>query len=156
MVDIKFGERYLIQYLSFQRKLKKTFQIMTLLVSGSGIISWKYFENYVWIAFLLILVMQLLLLIENQLIRSDKEIEDLGILRMMYTRYFNKIEKLWVTYSDEKIKKEVAFDEFYELREHDWLQIQEMDNRLDVKQFGKIEKKAERETLIYINKYHKS
>jgi hypothetical protein len=54
MVNIKYGEIYLSKYLGVQRTLKKSFQILTLFVSLSGILSWKYFEEYVWIVFVLI------------------------------------------------------------------------------------------------------
>lgn len=82
MTNIKYGEIYLTKYLGLQRTLKKIFQVLTLLVSMSGILGWKYFEDYVWIAFILIATVQLLLLIENQLISSDKEIEDIYNLRI--------------------------------------------------------------------------
>lgn len=103
--NIKYGEIYLSKYLGLQRTLKKSFQIITLVVSLSGILGWKHFENYVWIAFILIAIVQLLLLIENQIIRSDKEIEEISNLRMMYTRYFNKLEVLWTKYQYDQIDK---------------------------------------------------
>lgn len=80
LVNMKYGEIYLSKYLGFQRTLKKTFNIMTLLLSVSGIIGWKYFEDYAWIAFALIAVMQVFILIENEIIRSDKEIEEISSL----------------------------------------------------------------------------
>ena len=135
MVDIKFGESYLTKYLAFQRTLKKGFQIMTLIVSISGILGWKYFENYVWIAFILIAVVQLMLLIENQIIRSNKEIEEISNLRMMYTKYFNKLERLWTEYQYSRITENDAIDNYFELRVSDW-------------------EKIESETKNYINKYH--
>ena len=65
MVNIKFGEVYLTKYIGFQRTLKKYFQIMTLIVSLNGILSWKYFEGYVWVAFILIAIVQLLALLQQ-------------------------------------------------------------------------------------------
>src|SRR5690606_35175416 len=89
LVHIKYGETYLGKYIGLQHRLKKSFKIMTLVLSVSGIFGWKYFEDYAWIAFVLIAIMQLLTLVENQLIRSDKEVEDISKLRMRYTKYFN-------------------------------------------------------------------
>ncbi len=156
MLDIKYGEIYLTKYLGLQRNLKKGFQIMTLVVSLSGILGWKYFENYVWIAFILIMIMQLLLLVENQLIRSDKEIEEISRLRMSYTRYFNKLEKLWTKYYYNRIKKNKALDKYFELRESDWEKIEELDCKLNIKQYKRLIKKSEEEIIIYINKHHKN
>ena len=52
MVDMKYGETYLTLYLGLQRTLKKTFNILTLLLSVSGILGWKYFEKNNYSAFL--------------------------------------------------------------------------------------------------------
>lgn len=154
MVNMKYGEIYLSKYLGVQRTLKKSFQILTLLVSLSGILGWKYFENYVWIAFILIAIVQLLLLIENQIIRSDKEIEEISNLRMMYTRYFNKLEILWTKYQHDQIKDKKAIDDYFELRQSDWESIEELVCKLNIKRYKKLMNKTEFETNHYLNKYH--
>lgn len=94
LANTKFGECYLTKYISFQRQVKKVVQIITLIISLAGILKWKQFENHVWIAFLLIAVLQVFLLIKTELIRSDKEIEELSSLKLMYSKYFNKLEKI--------------------------------------------------------------
>lgn len=154
MVNIKYGEKYLTKYLGMQRTLKKSFQIMTLIISVSGILGWKYFEDYAWIAFILIMIMQLLLLIENQLIRSGKEIEDISNLRMMYTRYFNKLERLWTEYYYERISASSAIDKYFEFRESDWEKIEELDCSINIKKYKRMMRKTETETKHYLNKYH--
>ncbi len=152
--NIKYGEIYLSKYLGLQRTLKKSFQIVTLVVSLSGILGWKYFENYVWIAFILIAMVQLLLLIENQIIRSDKEIEEISNLRMMYTRYFNKLEVLWTKYQYDQINEKKALKKYFELRQNDWEKIEELDCKLNIKQYRILRKNTEKETNHYLNKYH--
>lgn len=127
---------------------------MTLIVSASGILGWKYFEDYTWIAFLLIATMQLLLLVENQLIRSDKEIEDLGNLRMMYTKYFNKLETLWTNFYYNRIEEEAANDMYFKFREIYWEKIEELDCKLNIKKYKRLMDNTEQETSDYINKYH--
>ncbi len=154
MVNMKYGEIYLSKYLGLQRTLKKSFQILTLIVSLSGILGWKYFERYVWIAFILIALVQLLLLIENQIIRSDKEIEEISNLRMMYTRYFNKLERLWSKYQYDQIKDKKALDDYFELRESDWEKIEELDCKLNIKRYKNLMDNTEIETNHYLNKYH--
>ncbi|MDN6316890.1 MAG: hypothetical protein L0J59_05315 [Lactococcus lactis] len=154
MVDMKYGETYLTKYIGLQHRLKKTFKIMTLILSVSGIFGWKYSENYAWIAFILIAIMQLLTLVENQLIRSDQEVEDISTLRMKYTKYFNKLEKIWTEYSKE-IRSEIGvFEHFYELRSSDWEPIEELDCKLDIKKFKRLMNQADNETNNYIHKYH--
>ncbi len=154
MVDKKYGEIYLTKYLSRQRTFKKIFTIMTLLISVSGILGWKYFEDYAWIAFILISIMQLFTLIENQLIRSDKEIEEMSNLRLMYTKYFNKLEHLFIEYKFNRIAEEDATNQFFELRKTDWEKIEELDCKLDIKIFKSLMDKSDIETNQYINRYH--
>lgn len=154
MVNMKYGEKYLTFYLGLQRTLKKGFQIMTLIISASGILGWKYFEDFAWIAFILIMVMQLTLLIENQLIRSDKEIEDISNLRMMYTRYFNKLEKLWTEFHSDNINASLAIERYFDLRVSDWEKIEELDCKLNIKKYKRLMAEAEKETNNYLNKYH--
>jgi len=154
LVNIKYGEIYLTKYLSLQRTLKKSFQILTLSVSLSGILGWKYFENYVWVAFILIAIVQLILLIENHLIRTDKEIEEISSLRMMYTRYFNKLEILWTKYQYNQLDEENTINEYFELRQSDWEKIEELDCKLNIKKYNLLRKDTEMETNNYLNKYH--
>lgn len=154
MVDMKYGETYLSEYIGVQHRLKKTFKIMTLILSVSGIFGWKYFENLAWVAFILIAMMQLLTLVENQLIRSDKEVEDISALRMKYTKYFNKLEKLWTEYQNGIKSDKECFQLFYEFRKTDWESIEELDTKLDIKKFKWLMNKADIETKDYIDKYH--
>jgi len=155
MVDMKYGETYLTFYLGLQRTLKKTFNILTLILSVSGILGWKYFENYVWIAFILIAIMQLFVLIENEIIRSDKEIEDIASLRMMYTRYFNKLERLWTEFQYNKINEDESLEKFFQLKETDWEKIEELDCKLNIKEYIWLMDKADIKTNNYITKFHK-
>lgn len=154
MVDRKYGEIYLTKYISLQRALKKTFTILTLLISVSGILGWKYFENYAWLAFIAISIMQLFTLIENQLIRSEKEVEEISNLRMMYTKYFNKLEQLYTEFYFNRITEENATNQFFELRKTDWEKIEELDCKLDIKKFNGLMNKTDIETNQYLNKYH--
>lgn len=154
MVDMKFGECYLSKYIGFQRDLKRGFQIVTLFVSASGILGWKYFEEFAWIAFALIAIMQLILLIENQLIRSDKEIEEIAELRMMYTRYFHQLEKLWTNLYRSKCDEDEALDRFFQLRETDWEKIEKLDCKLTIKKFEFLMNSTDTDTNQYISKYH--
>lgn len=153
LVDLKYGECYLTKYIVLQRNLKRTFKIITLILSLSGILGWKYFENYIWIALILISIIQVFTLIENQIIRSDKEIEEISALRMMYTKYFNKLEKLWTKYQNDKVNNDEAINQFYELQENDWEKIEELDCKLNIKKYKRILNKTDFDTNNYINKY---
>jgi hypothetical protein len=153
MIDIKYGEIYLSKYLGLQRTLKRIFKILTLILSLSGILGWKYFEDYVWIALILISVIQIFTLVENQLIRSDKEIEDISALRQLYSKYYQKLEKLWTQIEFETLTEKNSMEKYFELRDSDWLKIEDLDSQLNVKKYKKLMKQTEIETNSYINKY---
>jgi hypothetical protein len=98
--------------------------------------------------------MQLLLLVENQIIRSDKEIEEISNLRMMYTRYFNKLEPLWNKSQYKQIGDNIAMEKYFTFQKKEWVKIEELDCKLDIKRHKKMESKTEIETNNYLNKYH--
>ena len=154
MTNIKYGEIYLTKYLGLQRTLKKIIQIMILIFSLKGILGWKYLEDYVWVMFIPITIVQLLLLVKNQIIRSEKEIEEISNLKMMYTRYFNKLEKLWTKHQNNQIKENKAIKEYFKLRQSDWEEIEEIDCKLSIKSYNKMRNHTEIETNHYFNKYH--
>lgn len=154
LTKMKFGEIYLSKYLSLQRKLKRTFNIITLLLSVSGILGWKFFENYAWIAFILICIMQLFTLVENQIIRSDKEIDQISELKLLYVRYCNKLEKLWYDFHNKKITEEESNSLFFQYRSDDWEKIEVLDGKLDIKQYNSMMNKTEIEALNYLKNYH--
>jgi|SRR5690606_4460177 len=154
MVNIKYGEIYLSKYLGFQRTLKKTFNIITLILSISGILGWKFFEDYAWIAFVLIAIMQLFNLIENEIVRSDKEVAEISKLKMQYTKYFHKQEMLWTEYHFDRITEKKATDKYFKLRKDYWVSIEKLDSKLNIKRYKRMMRKTEKETNHYLNKYH--
>lgn len=154
LVDMKYGELYLSKYIGVQHRLRKTFKILTLLLSLTGILGWKYFQDYVWVILLIICIIQLLSLVGNQLIRTDKEVEDISALKMLYTKYFNKLEQLWDELQSERKSDNEAIDIFHQLRTTMWEPIVELDCKLDIKQYKWLMNRTEEETQDYLNKNH--
>lgn len=153
MIDMKYGEIYLTKYLGLQRTFKKVFNVMTLVLSVSGILGWKFFENYAWIAFILIAIMQLFILIENQLICSDKEIDEIAELKMAYSKYFNKLERLWTESFYERVDDNEALDKYFELKETYGYLIESIDAKLNIKSYKRIKNQAHQETMDYKSKF---
>ena len=154
MLDIKFGEIYLKKYLTLQKSLRKIFQIMILIVSSSGILGWKFFEKYAWVAFLLISIMQVFLLIKNQLVFSEKEMGQLAKLRMLYASYNNKLEKVWSEYYRRKTDEDEALSVFFDYREKDRAEILSLQSKLDIRHVNWLIKQTNNEIEIYLRKYH--
>lgn len=94
LVDAKYGELYLALYISRQKRNKKIIKILTLIFSGSGALGWSFWHYIPIIACVLVSIIQLLTLIENEIVKSDKELYEICELRKLYIAYFNKLDKL--------------------------------------------------------------
>ncbi len=154
MVHTKFGDNYLTNYLSRQKTIRKWFKIVTLVFSTSGVLGWKIWEYAPIIACGLIAVMQIVTLIENQIILSDQDIDNIAGLRNKYISYFNKLEKLWTNLQQKKIDEHVASEQFYKLRQIG-ADIEATDNKLHINgQIKTLLDKADTETRNYFSQYH--
>ncbi len=155
MVHTKFGDNYLAGYLSRQKRTRKLFKIFTLIFSTSGVFGWAFWEYIPIIACGLIALMQLVTLIENQIVPSDQDIDDIAGLRNKYIQYFNKLERLWIDFQNNNITEQTACEQFYQLRQTIGADIQETDNKLNINgNITLVKKKADLETTNYINQYH--
>jgi len=154
MVHTKFGDNYLVNYLSRQKTIRKWFKIVTLVFSTSGVLGWKIWEYAPIIACGLIAVMQIVTLIENQIILSDQDIDNIAGLRNKYISYFNKLEKLWTDLQQKKIDEHAASEQFYKLRQIG-ADIEATDNKLHINgQIKTLLDKADTETRNYFSQYH--
>lgn len=148
----KYGDEYLCLYIAFQKKIRKWYKIITIIFSGSGIGSAFAGQNILSaIIFVLIGIVQVLSSLEVYIIHSEKQIESLHKLRMMYFDRCNDLERLFKSY--EKIGKDEAEERFFELRK-EFRKIEELDLEVNVKSIKKIRADAQKTLDIYINTYY--
>lgn len=112
LMNSKFQEAYLTFYLDRQRFWKRTVKIVTIALSFSGILGWKWFETYAWIVILISCILQLLSQTEDLFFRSSDEIHNIKNIVISYRKYLRKMERFWLDIqqdnlenSDEKLKK---------------------------------------------------
>jgi hypothetical protein len=153
MVHTKYGDHYLAHYLDRQKLTRKWFKILILIFSTSGVLGWKVWEYMPVVACVLIAIIQLISLIENQIIPTDKDIESVAKLRNKYISYFNKLEKLWKDYSSKKLDETKTNEQFYVLRQIG-ANIEAIDNKLHIRKIKVLCDKADTETRNYFNQYH--
>jgi hypothetical protein len=155
MHHTKFGDNYLVHYMSKQKTKRKWFKIITILFSSGGILGWTVWKNGVlpFIACGIIAAVQLLSMIENQIIPSDNDLEKVAELRNKYNSHFNDIEKLWVDFNSKRLDEHQASEQFYLLRKNG-LDIEAIDNKLDIHKHKSLCKIADTETRNYFNQYH--
>jgi hypothetical protein len=148
----KYGDEYLCSYIAFQKDVRKWYKIITIIFSVGGIGTAFGGQNIISaIIFFLIGIVQLLSSIEVYVIHSEKQIESLHKLRMMYYDRSNDLEKLFKV--SHKITENEAECRFYELRDA-CRKIEELDLEINVKKIKKLKKKAQVELDKYINTYY--
>lgn len=153
MIRVKYGEVYLSLYLDFQKDLKRYIKIATLVFSGSGVFGWVFWEPLAWIACIIIAIIQLISLIENQIVRSETELEEISVLRSMYLKYLTKLEKLWYD-CENSIEKEKKIKKlFFTLKDTDFVSIEKLDDKLNIKHWTKLKNKADTRTREYFNNF---
>lgn len=151
-VHHKFGDEYLIRFISLQKEFRRWFKIITLLLSGGGI--WAAFDDlkqYTIVCCAIIGAIQIISLMEGLIIRSEKDIEEIGNLRIMYYKHWNRIEKLY--HCLDTINAEDCKERFFKLRQKA-KEIEELDNKINVKKYRFLLEKAEIATNKYLKEYH--
>lgn len=151
-VHYKFGDDYLSEYIKREKSYRKYFKIITLLLSASGV--WSAFQelkSYTIIFCLTIGLVQIISLIEGFIISSEKDLEEISGLRLMYYNHWNKLEKLchcYDTLNDEQCK-----DQFFTLR-NEAKEIEQVADKMNIRKYKGLMKKADIATRKYLNEYH--
>jgi hypothetical protein len=154
LVHTKFGDEYLVLYLSHQRKIRKWFKILTILFSAGGIFSaFQSARIPTIISCVAIGIVQVATSIENFIIHSENDLENLSKLRLLYYSRSNKIEELWHSFTTKKLSEEDATNEFFLLR-NSAKEIEELDNTLNVRSFKTLKEIADRNSRTYLKTYY--
>lgn len=154
LVHTKFGDEYLVIYLGRQKMYRKWFKILTILFSATGIFSaFQSAKIPTIISCAIIGLVQLATSIENFIIHSEDDLDNLSKLRILYYERVNKLEELWDSLKNNKISIEQATQDFFELRKSS-KEIEELDNKLNVRTFKSLKKIANVNTENYLNTYY--
>jgi hypothetical protein len=152
LLDTKKGDVFLVSYISNQRKWKKWFKIITIVFSASGIFTaFKNLEIPTVISFVIIGIIQILQSIENFLILSEKDLDEIKKLRLSYYDKTIELEKLWIDFEDNHINEDQAKKRLFKIMESS-KKIEDLDSSIDIKRMKRLDKKAETETNIYSQK----
>ena len=153
LIDAKFGDDYLTLYLVRQRNIRRWFKIFTIIFSAGGIFSaFASAKIPTIISLIAIGTVQVLQSIENFIIHSENDLDELRKLRMLYYARSIKLEKLWDSFNRDKIDEDEATNQFFALRELAG-EIEELDSRLYIRSYNGLNKKANIKTTDYLNRY---
>ena len=154
LVHTKHGDEYLILYLARQRSYRKWFKIITIVFSASGIFStFQSAQIPTIISFIVIGIIQLMTSIENFIIHSEDDLDNISKLRMLYYDKLNDLEKLWHLLKTKKILIEDATEQFFELRKS-FKEAEELDNKINVRTYKKLKNKSNIITNNYLKTYY--
>lgn len=152
LVNTKYGDEYLCYYISSQQGTRKWFKISTLLLSAGGIFSaFRELKIPTIISLIGIGVVQLATMVESYVIHTEKDIDDLAKLRILYYEKCNQLEKLFINL--ENFKGTEASDHFFTIRENS-KEIETLATRLHIKQRRKLMQKADINTRNYLITYY--
>lgn len=154
LVHTKYGDEYLILYLARQRSNRKWFKIITIVFSASGIFTtFQSAQIPTIISFVVIGIIQLMSSIENFIIHSEDDLDNISKLRILYYEKLIELEKLWNSIKTNEISDEDATKQFFELRKSS-KDIEELDNKINIRTFTKLKTKSNINTRNYLNTYY--
>jgi len=152
-IHYKSGDYYLVLYIDRIKLTRKIANISTLLLSTTGILSWKIWVYLPAVTSSIIALIQAFRLIENELIPADKEVEKLYKLREMYYEHSILLENLFIDFRSDEISEKEAKCSFFELREKT-KEIKSFNNRTNIQISKILQNKADKKTTDYIYQYH--
>ncbi len=153
LIDTKKGDIFLVFYISSERNLRKWFKIITILFSASGIFTaFKNLEIPTVISFAVIGTIQLLQSIENFLVLSEKDLDEIKKLRLSYYDQSIELEKLWIELEENHIDDEKAKKRLFKILDSS-KKIEDIDSSLNITRKKRLDKKADAETRNYANKF---
>jgi hypothetical protein len=115
--QVKHNHFYCVNLLARQRRILNLFNIIILVFSSAGIMGWAFWQQIPLIACIIVALISLLKLISPHIIPTEKQIEKLDYIVDFYFDYYNKLEKSWFDYYNERIDDKQVQDLFYELKD---------------------------------------
>ena len=149
--QIKHNHYYCVFLIARYRRIVTYFNIFILVFSSAGAMGWKIWENFPFVACIIIAIISLLKLISPHIIPSEKQIDKLDSVIDFYFDLFNKIEQLWFDFHNGRIDEETAQTKFYELKNTE-REINKTINEIVKIINKKILKKTDFETRNYLSR----
>ncbi|TWR31388.1 hypothetical protein FPZ43_02620 [Mucilaginibacter pallidiroseus] len=151
LTQAKHHACYCVLLYAKKKRLLGYFNVFTLAMSSAGIMGWPMWKTIPLVACIIISAVQLLKLLQNHLIPSEKQLDELHIVIEFYDEYFLKLEKLWFDYDCEKLNEDDVSHQYYKIKKTE-KSINKIVNSILKSVDTKIKETADEETLNYINR----
>lgn len=150
LCQAKHNHRYCILLLAYRRRLLNTFGLIILIFSG-GVMGWGIWKEVPLVACIIIASIQLLRIVQPHLIPSEKQVDKLDSVTDFYFEYFNKLEKLWMSYERDELTEESVQNLFYDIKDTE-KQVNKTLNEIIKTTNKKILAQASAESTSYLTK----
>ncbi|MCP9769968.1 hypothetical protein EGI22_18850 [Lacihabitans sp. LS3-19] len=132
-----------------QRKYLNWFNIFIIATSTTGAMSWKVWDIAPVIASAIIAISSLLKQMQNNIIFDEDKISKLIAIQNFYSEYYNKLERLFYNYYNNKITEFESAEKFYEIKDSE-SEINQTVNETIIEHPKKITEQSEREMQNYL------
>jgi len=132
-----------------QKRYLNWFNIFIIITSTSGVMSWNIWENAPLIASAIVAVSSLLKQMQNNIIFDEDKISKIITIQNFYSDYYNKLERLFYNYYNNKITDDEAAERFYEIKDSE-SEINQTVNETIIQHPKKIKEQSVREMQTYL------
>lgn len=148
LTQAKHNAEFATLYLERQKKLLNLFYFIILVFSTSGIMGWKFWDDYPIMACGIVSGLSLLRLIQPHIIMNEKTLSKLERVHIFYCNYFNSLDKIWYQMESEELKDTQLRDTFFNLINEE-IEINKVLNELNLRHPKRLVNKAK----LYSDQY---
>ena len=116
LTQSKHNIEFISLYTNRQRFILRLFNIGVLAFSSAGIMGWGIWDKMPLVSCIIIAVISLVRLLQPHLVMNEKQLKGLDNIHKFYTDYYNKLEKMWYDFENERITEEQATKTFFKLK----------------------------------------
>lgn len=155
LLDVKKGEIYCSWYVKHNYRWRKSFKIINLTFSGSGILSWAIFKSteLTIVALIITSIVSVLQLLEGQIYHSDAELSALHDLVKCRTRFLSQLDRLWLDVCSDNYDEETIKKDYFDIKDKYDCESGDLDKKVRIRIFKSKELQSDNETINYFSRY---
>lgn len=138
LFDAKKYDEFLSLYLASKRKNKVVYDIIIASISVLGAVltflqkEVELLKSSAFVACMLIIVVQLADKALPSWVIGDEVINKLSEYRIKYVIFYERLDRIWCEFENEKINYNEAFEKYFDLRQMN-IELQQLDNSVLIK-----------------------
>lgn len=159
MYYAKKNEEYITLYISFLKSIKKYIDLIIIIFTSTGVLSWfsenKESKIIMGVCLVIVGIFQSIEIIQTKFIASDEYIDDAIDLKLQWIAYFNKLEKLLLDTKINKTDNSTILSSYNRLKSLKQ-SIEKKDSDIKLWRIHIINKKADLRTNNFMYRYYEN